>query len=76
MKRLGYLNEENITEFYDSYADLIKSVGSEMNARNYSFYCVRYGFMKLTRHPIDDPDVMKELKIFGIKSRGKLPIFI
>ena len=67
MKRLGYLNEENITEFYDSYADLIKIVGSEMNARNYSFYCIRYGYIKLARHQLDDPDVMREVKVFGPK---------
>jgi hypothetical protein len=33
MKRLGYLNEANVVEFYDSFADLIKVTGSELNAK-------------------------------------------
>lgn len=72
LKRLGYLNDENITEFYDSYADLVKTVGSDLNAKNYSFYGIRFGYADAEY--VADNDLLKEKKILG--SQNKFPLYL
>lgn len=77
MKRLGYLNEPNIHEFYDSYADLIKVTGGELNAKQYLFAGLRYGYISLAKNiAFADKWVRKEISIMGMDHNSKLPLWI
>jgi len=77
MKRLGYLNEPNISEFYDSYADLIKVTGGELNAKQYLFSNIRFGSLSLAQNlSFADREVRKELSIMGLDRSTRLPLWI
>ncbi|CAD8172641.1 unnamed protein product [Paramecium octaurelia] len=73
-KRLGYINDQNMVAYYDSFTDLKKKLERDWNAKNYIFGCIRFGYIDLIKYPqYVDHQTKKELKIFGLE-RSKLPI--